>query len=287
MKFIALTFLALVAFAANSVLNRAALIDPQISPGQFTAIRLVAGAGMLMILVSLRQGGIKRLAGSGTWISAAMLLLYAVGFSYAYVSLDTGVGALILFGGVQLTMFGGVLMKGEAPGLWRWVGSGLGLSGLAILLLPGASAPSISGSALMLVAAFGWGVYSLNGQGVADPLETTAGNFLRAAPFGAALLLLPSALTASTSGIALAVASGALASGLGYAIWYSVIPRLGASLAAVLQLTVPLIALGGGMVFLGETPTLSFAIAAALILSGVGLAVFGPHLMRGGHKTSE
>lgn len=278
MRLVLLTLAALVAFAANSILTRAALADGAIGAGAFTAVRLVSGALVLGLLVAWRSGWQGLTAGNA--LSAAALWAYAVFFSFAYLSLDAGVGALILFAGVQLTMFLGALRGGERPAPARWAGSALGLAGLAVLFLPGAGLPHLGGALMMLVAAASWGIYSLRGGRERRPaLDVTAGNFLLAAPAG---LLVAAALpggAVTTVGVLLAMASGALASGLGYAIWYGVLPHLAPSLAAIAQLTVPLIALAGGILFLGEALTLSFAIAAALILGGVALAIYGPRLV--------
>ncbi|WP_112322378.1 DMT family transporter [Oceanibium sediminis] len=280
MRVFLITVLALVAFAANSVLNRAALAGAGMEPGLFTAIRLMSGALMLMAIFRLSGGrGV-----GGSWASAGALVVYAVAFSYAYQWLDAGVGALILFGSVQITMFAGGLLGGQRPGGWRWLGSGLGLAGLGVLFLPGAAAPGVAGVALMVLAGIAWGVYSLRGATSGAALRATAGNFLRSVPVGVALLL-PVGFGAETqlsaAGVALAVASGALASGLGYAVWYSALPHLDPAIAAIAQLTVPLIALVGGMIWLAEVPTPAFALAAGLILGGVVLAVFGPRLSAG------
>lgn len=271
MRLFWLTTFAMVAFAANSVLTRFALELNQIGPGAFMAIRLGSGAIMLSVLVAFRGGGMR---GQGDYVSAAALLLYAAAFSYAYVSLDAGVGALILFGGVQITMFIGAILAGERPKLLRWAGMAAGMLGLAILFAPGAAAPDLFGAALMVVSALGWGIYSLRGKSVKMPLQATAINFLIAAPFGLMIwFLFPQGEPISQQGVLLAMASGAIASGLGYAVWYSVLPKLESSFAAIVQLTVPVIALAGGIVFLGEVATLSFGISTALILGGVGLAV--------------
>ena len=262
--------LALVAFAANSVLARAALAEGAIDAAAFTAIRIASGAVVLALLLALRRQNPMR---QGTWPAALALLLYAVAFSFAYLSLDAGLGALILFGAVQITMFAGGIMKGERPRLGRWLGMGLGLVGLSVLFVPGAATPPALGAGLMLAAGFGWGIYSLMGRQARQPLAATAGNFLRAAPL--ALLLWAFAGGAATMpGIALAIISGALASGIGYAIWYHALPRLDASLAAIAQLCVPLIALLGGMIWLNEAPTPAFMLASVLILGGVALAVY-------------
>lgn len=265
---------ALVAFAANSVLTRAALALGEIEPGAFAALRMTSGAIMLVLLVVLRNGGHRNLLHHGQLGGVVALLLYMLGFSFAYLRLDTGLGALILFGGVQVTMFAGAMVGGERPQPGRWLGALLGLLGLAILVWPGDIAPDPFSAALMLLAAVGWGVYSLYGRRPGPALAKTAANFLWASPV--ALLvwgIAPGEIPASGLGITLAIASGALASGMGYAIWYAVLPRLDASLAAVIQLTVPILALLGGVVFLGEALTLRFAIAAILILGGVGIAV--------------
>ncbi len=277
MRLFCLTTLALIAFAANSVLNRAALADFGTDPAAFMGLRVIAGAITLAILAGLTAGWSSLRAGS--WVSAAALLLYAVAFSFAYLGLDAGLGALILFGGVQLTMFAGAVLLGARPRPSHWIGSAMGMAGLSVLFLPGASAPPAGAAVLMLAAAIGWGIYSLRGAGVGPALPATAGNFLRAAPL-AALIWLATGNGIDLPGAGLAVASGALASGLGYAIWYSVLPKIDASLAAIAQLTVPLIALSGGMCFLAEEPSLDFAIAAVLILSGVALAVLAPAIGR-------
>lgn len=265
----------MVAFAANSVLNRMALAGTGTGPAAFAAIRLAAGAAVLGLLV-LWQGGATRLWRSVHARNAAALALYMLGFSFAYLTLDAGIGALLLFGGVQITMFAGSLALGERIPPHRWAGAGLAFAGLALLLWPaGAGAPSVVGAALMLAAAAGWGVYSLLGRGAGDPLGITAGSFLLAlAPAVLVLALLPGRVDAAGAG--LAVVSGAVTSGLGYALWYSLLPRLAASVAAVVQLTVPVIAALGGAALLGEVPGLRFAVAAALVLGGVGFAVMAP-----------
>ena len=277
MRLILLTLLALVAFAANSVLTRSALALVQIGPGEFMAIRLVSGAVTLVALVALR-GGLGGMLRHGSVISAASLLLYAAAFSFAYLTLDAGLGALILFGGTQITMFAGALIGGEKPSIARWIGSLLGMIGLGVLFAPGATMPDVGGSVLMGVSAIGWGVYSLRGRGVSAPLQATASNFLIAAPVGILLwFMFPSETATNLNGVLLAMASGALASGVGYAIWYATLPKLDSSLAAIVQLTVPLIALAGGMVFLAESATWSFIISAVLILGGVFIAVLSPN----------
>jgi drug/metabolite transporter (DMT)-like permease len=277
MRLTLFTALTMLAFAANSVLNRLALADGAIGPAGFAAIRLGSGALALLVLVSLRGGGLKPALprGFGGVIGPVMLALYVLGFSYAYVTLEAGVGALILFGGVQITMFAGAVLGREHLPLNRWVGAGVALAGLAYLLWPaGVQAPGMVGSVLMGLAAFGWGIYSLQGRKANDPLAATAVNFALAAPFGlVALILLPDTLPIRFWGAALAVMSGVVTSAFGYALWYSVLPRLPASIAAVVQLTVPVIALGGGIALLGEGLSLRFVIACTLVLGGVAFSV--------------
>lgn len=279
MQLALLTALTMLAFAANSVLNRLALADGGIDAASFGAVRLLAGAVTLGALCILLRGGLKpggphRLAG------VVALLTYIFGFSLAYRALDAGLGALILFGTVQITMFAGALIGGERPAPLRWAGTAMALGGLGWLVWPGAAVAVPMAPALWMAAAgIGWGLYSLVGRSARDALQSTAANFLLAAPAGLALslLLAPSGLTQATpTGFGLAVLSGAVTSGLGYALWYSVLPRLAASLAAVAQLTVPAIATAGGILFLGEALTDRFLIASALILGGVALAALAP-----------
>lgn len=258
------------AFAANSLLNRAALAEGLIDPMSFALIRVMAGAAVLALLVRERPG-----TGRAQWAAAAALTAYLVGFSLAYVALDAGVGALILFGLVQVTMLSGAVAAGERPAMRRWAGAALALTGLGALMVPGVEAvPDTPAAALMAVAAVGWGLYSLAGRGARRPLAATATNFALAVPM-VGLLALPGLAhaTLSTQGVALALVSGALTSGLGYALWYKVLPALGAARAAVAQLSVPVIALVGGVVLLGESLTLSGAAASAVVLTGVALAI--------------
>lgn len=266
-----LTVTALFAFAANSLLCRAALADDAIDPGSFTAIRVLSGVVALALLVALR-GGIGGAARRASPLAGAALLTYAAFFSFAYVTLDAGIGALILFGTVQVAMLAGAVVLGEKPGAARYAGATMGLAGLAWLTLPGASAPPLFGSLLMVASGLGWAVYSLKGRGSDFPLGDTFGAFLLALPLALAVWALAGPVTLSGEGVALAVASGAIASGCGYAIWYAALPKIDASIAAVAQLTVPLIALVGGILFLGETTGPRVWGAAALILGGVGAA---------------
>jgi len=261
------------AFAANSVLVRLALATGAIGPAAFGAIRLGSGAAVLLAL-TMALSERRALFPKGSVVSSAALLLYVIGFSYAYLWLDTGTGALILFGGVQITMFAGALLAGEKLPASRWLGAGLAMLGLALLFGPKAGRPDVMGAGLMAIAALGWGVYSLRGRAVAWPLPASASTFLLAAPLAAGLwLTVPDAAHVSPPGVGLAVASGALASGLGYALWYTVLPQIKASTAAILQLAVPIIALAGGMLLLSEPLTTSFLIAAPLIIIGVLVAI--------------
>lgn len=269
-----LTTLAMIAFAANSLLCRLALRDAHIDAASFTTIRLAAGALMLWLIVRLRGGAPAR---QGSWRSALALFAYAAGFSFAYLSLPAAVGALLLFGAVQATMIGYGLWRGERLGAVQSGGLALACAGLVGLLLPGLSAPPLGGALLMLVAGAAWGVYSLRGRGSGDAAASTAGNFLRALPFAAALSLLmwrDAALDAA--GVGYAVASGALASGLGYAIWYRALPGLRAASAASVQLSVPVLATLGAAVLLDEAITLRVVLASLAVLGGIALVTRGP-----------
>lgn len=269
-RILTLTVLAMLAFAGNSLLCRAALKHTAIDAASFTAIRLLSGALMLALLVRLRGGS----ASGGNWRSALALFAYAAGFSFAYLSLPAGSGALLLFGAVQASMIAYGLWQGERLRPLQLGGFVLALAGLVGLLLPGLSAPPLAGALLMLGAGLAWGVYSLRGKSGGDPTTVTAGNFLRAVP----LALLLSGLSwqrgaLDGAGLAYAVLSGALASGVGYAIWYTVLPALKAVNAATVQLSVPVLAAMGGVVFLGEPLSLRLLLASAAILGGIALVI--------------
>lgn len=265
-----LTLIALIAFAGNSLLCRAALAHAHIDAATFTTIRLLSGAVTLWLLAGIR-GGAHR--GSGSWLSALALFIYAIGFSVSYIHLSAAAGALILFGAVQVTMIGYGLWSGERLGFLQVAGLVLTGTGLAGLLLPGLTAPPLAGALTMLVAGAAWGFYSLRGKGEGDPLQVTAGNFIRAAPMA---VILSAALWTQADvdrwGIGYAVLSGALASGVGYAIWYTAIPHLKATMAATAQLSVPIIAALGGVLFLHEPITLRLLFASAAVLGGISLA---------------
>jgi len=270
-RIMALTSLAMIAFAGNSLLCRIALKDTSIDAASFTTIRLASGAMMLWLVVRMRRG---TYTGGGNWLSAFALFAYAAGFSFSYVSLPAATGALLLFGAVQVTMIGHGLLVGERLLRLQLVGLMLAFGGLIVLLLPGLSAPPLYGSILMLGAGVAWGIYSLRGKGAGDPTKVTAGNFLRAVPIAAALsLLMLNGATLDPAGFWYAVASGALASGIGYAIWYTALPALKAANAATVQLSVPVIAALGGVVFLGEPISLRLASASVAILGGIALVI--------------
>jgi drug/metabolite transporter (DMT)-like permease len=269
------TSLAMVAFASNSLLNRLALGRESIDPVSYTAIRLISGALALWLIASLQKKPTAPIL-RGNWISAAMLFLYAIAFSFAYLSLSAGTGALILFGTVQVTMLLVALRSGERPRLLEWLGLLLALSGLVYLVIPGLQAPSPVGSTLMALAGIAWGVYSLRGRGSVSPLADTAGNFIRAVPFIIVVWLTGrDHLYLTQSGILLAILSGALASGVGYVIWYKALAGLTATRAAIVQLSVPILAGWGGVVLLAEDVSLRLVLAGVLILGGIALAIAG------------
>lgn len=271
-RLIGLTTLTMLAFSGNSLLCRMALERTSIDPASFTTIRVASGAAILWILVQLRRG--HRTGTHGNWLSALALFAYAAGFSFAYVSLTAATGALMLFVAVQATMIGHGIWMGERLRHSQNAGLVLALGGLVALLLPGISAPPLGGALLMLGAGVAWGVYSLRGKGSGDALAATAGNFVRAVPVAAALSLLAfPALTFDSSGSWYAVASGAIASGMGYAIWYTVLPSLKSAEAATVQLSVPVLAAVGGIVLLGEPVTLRLAVASIAILGGIALVI--------------
>ena len=270
-RIISLTCLAMMAFAGNSLLCRQALKFTEIDPASFTSIRLVSGALVLWLLVRMRQ---SLPVGKGNWASALALFAYAAGFSFSYVSLSAGTGALLLFGAVQVTMIGHGLWVGERLRALQTLGVLVAFGGLVGLMLPGLSAPPLLGASLMIGAGIAWGVYSLRGKGAGDPTRVTAGNFMRAVPITIVLSVFTlNFATFDTAGVYLAIASGALASGLGYAIWYTVLPALKNTSAASVQLSVPVITAIGGVVFLSEPLTLRLVFASVAILGGIALVI--------------
>jgi drug/metabolite transporter (DMT)-like permease len=271
-----LTAGAIVAFAANSVLCRIALRPGLIDPVSFLSIRLVSGAAILLLATRLtaRSTPGPRATRGGSWLAAGVLMLYGVPFSFAYNGLGAAMGALILFGCVQLTMLVAALRAGERPSPLQWLGLGLALGGLVYLVLPGIAAPPLASAALMAVAGVGWGFYSLLGRGARDPLAQTTGAFVRCVPLTLALsLLLASRAHARWEGVALAVASGAGASGLGYVVWYAALRGLTTTRAAVVQLSVPIVAALGGVLFLAERISGRLLLASVLVLGGIALTI--------------
>ena len=272
---ILLTAFALIAFAFNSILCRMALRGGEADAIGFTFIRLVAGA-LTLIAISYFFGKGTKTSERGNWISAFFLFAYAVCFSLAYLALSAGTGALILFGSVQLTMILIALFRGERPGVVEWLGLGIALGGLVYLVFPGLASPPLHSSLLMAAAGAAWGIYTLRGKGGGDPLAQTTGNFLWSVPM-IAVAGIPffSQIHLSGRGIVIAIVSGGIASGLGYTVWYAALKFHTSTRAAVLQLAVPLIAAAGGVLLLSETATTRLWIAAALILGGIGLTIFG------------
>ena len=270
-RIIVLTSLAMLAFAGNSLLCRIALKQTGIDAASFTTIRLISGALMLGLLVRLNR---RASAGGGNWPSALALFVYAAGFSFAYVRLSAATGALLLFAAVQATMITYGVWKGERLLRLQLLGFVLALGGLVGLMLPGLAAPPLGSALLMLGAGAAWGIYSLRGKGAGDPTAVTAGNFLRSVPIAAALsLLMLNHVSLDRAGIAYAVLSGALASGIGYAIWYRVLPAMKATHAATVQLSVPVIAALGGVVMLAESISVRMVLASLAILGGIALVI--------------
>ncbi len=268
----ALTALAMAAFAANSILCRTALARAGVDPASFTIVRIASGAVALWaIAAALRRG--QRVGGS--WRGGLALFVYAAAFSFAYVSLPAGVGALLLFGAVQATMILAGIIRGERPSLLQTVGLLIALVGLAALVAPGVSAPPLAGSTLMLTAGVAWGAYSILGRGGGDPLLATTGNFLRATPMAIVLVPLVFGAASFHAGLIYAVLSGAVASGMGYAIWYAALPGLSAAKGASVQLSVPVIAALAGAAFLAEPVTLRLALASIAVLGGIAIVLFG------------
>jgi drug/metabolite transporter (DMT)-like permease len=271
-----LTLLAMFAFASNSLLCRLALKNTSIDAASFTFIRIFSGAVALWLIVRLRIRA-HRAPLQGNWPSALALFAYAAAFSFAYINLSAATGALLLFGAVQATMILWGLRNGEPLRARQLFGLLLALAGLIALLLPGLSAPPLGSAILMLAAGVAWGIYSLRGRGTSDAISATAGNFLRAVPFPAVLFLaLLARMHLDSPGIVYAILSGAIASGVGYVIWYTALPGLKAASAATVQLSVPVLAAAGGILLLGEPPTLRFLLASIAVLGGIALVVMSP-----------
>lgn len=283
-----LTALAMFAFAANSLLARLALAGPAIDASSYTVIRLVSGAVALGLLLGWRRGpGIKRDL-PGNWVSALALFVYAIAFSLAYLRLGAAVGALILFAAVQCTMISWGTWRRDRPNARELAGLAIAFGAFAYLVSPGIDMPDLPGSALMAVSGIAWGVYSLRGRGATDPLGDTAGNFIRSVAFCiplAGIVLLDHQISAR--GVALALASGAVASGLGYVVWYGALPRLTATQGAIVQLTVPVIAAFAAVALLSESVTARLVLSTAFVLGGVALAILSRKPVRRGTPPGE
>ncbi|PCI58418.1 MAG: EamA family transporter [Gammaproteobacteria bacterium] len=273
--------MALIAFAANSVLCRLALGNGIIDASSFTGIRLLSGAVALFVILSIKggiKGSNKGSSSKGSWTASFTLFLYAITFSYAYLSLDTGTGALILFGSVQITMIMLSLISGTRLHLIEWSGVIIAFTGFIYLILPNITTPSINGFILMTVSGISWGIYTLKGRGSKNPLMDTTYNFLRTIPFVALLAVFTMQnMNYSSEGIVLALISGAITSGVGYTIWYIVLGSLSSTQAAVIQLSVPVIAAIGGVIFVSEVITVRLIISTCIVLSGILMVVLGKY----------
>jgi drug/metabolite transporter (DMT)-like permease len=273
LRIILLTSLAMLAFAGNSLLCRIALKETGIDAASFTTIRILSG-GLALLFIAGMQGTVRRMAGD--WLTAFGLFVYAACFSFAYVSLSAGTGALLLFGAVQASMLGYGLWRGERLVIRRVVGLLCAFAGIVGLMLPGLTAPPLLGAALMIISGFAWGFFSIRGKGTGDPVLVITGSFVRAAPFAILLsIVMFSSASLNPAGIGFAVLSGALTSGVGYILWYTVLRGLTMTGAATVQLTVPMIAAAGGVVLLGEPVSLRLVLASIAIIGGVAFALTG------------
>ncbi|WP_354682525.1 DMT family transporter [Cupriavidus necator] len=280
-----LTILAMLAFAGNSLLCRLALKGTTIDAASFTLARVAAAAAVLWLIVlarrQMQRAGHRESSLQGNWISALALFCYAAAFSFAYERLSAGTGALLLFAAVQATMTGYGLYAGEPLRAQQWVGLAMALTGLVWLLLPSLQTPPLASSLLMIAAGIAWGVYSLRGKRAADPVSTTAGNFVRAVPMALALgAVIQAQRSLDGAGLLYALLSGAITSGLGYVIWYTVVPQLRSATAATVQLSVPVITAVGGILLLGEALSLRLALSAAAVLGGIALVIAGKRAER-------
>jgi drug/metabolite transporter (DMT)-like permease len=288
MKTALLTTLSLLAFAGNSILCRWALAENEIDAASFTNVRLVSGALVLWLLLTLvnsrraqNSSNNPKARATGSWLGAVCLFTYAAGFSFAYLTLDTGTGALILFSAVQVTMVVVGIASGNRPSLLEYLGLLVAMAGLVVLVFPGLQAPPVMGLALMIIAGLAWAGYTLLGRSSVNPLADTAYNFIRTLPMVALLFFVAiDQAFYSARGLVLAVASGALASGLGYSIWYLALANLTTLRAAVVQLSVPLIAAVGGIVFVAETPSIRLLVAGILIVGGMLMVITTGHIRR-------
>ncbi len=275
MRIFILTAFALMFFAANSVLNRAALAGELIGPASFVAIRLGSGAVALVFILWF-QGILKKPPSLKPRLDAVFgLILYAIGFSFAYMVLDAGFGALVLFGTVQITMFLGAIIRGNKPVFVQWIGAAIGMAGLAYAVNPETAGIDPVGALIMVSAGIGWGLYSLAGQKVSNALVSTTVSFVCATPIAVIAWIIVGSEIVTAEGVMLAVTSGVVTSGFGYVVWYTALPHLQTSVAAIVQLAVPLIAMLGGILFLNEVWTLDFTISASLVLGGIALSLLG------------
>jgi drug/metabolite transporter (DMT)-like permease len=266
-----LTALAMIAFASNSILCRLALRQTSIDPATFTVVRILSGAIALWLVMQMRR---EKSGKAGNWLSAFALFAYAAAFSFAYLQLSAGTGALLLFGAVQATMISWGLRKGEHLDAIQVVGVIVAITGLIVLLVPGISAPPLFDSVIMLIAGIAWGIYSLRGRVETHPVGATAGNFLRAVPFAVVLIVVGRPwIKLDALGVFYATLSGAITSGLGYVIWYRALPGLKAASAATVQLSVPVLAATGGIILLGERISLRYVLASLAVLGGIALVV--------------
>lgn len=274
MKLFLAVALTMTAFAANSVLNRIGVANYDMSPMSFAAIRVAAGAAMLWVLIALRKTPAPVIVSPKRLAGAVALATYMIGFSWAYQNLDAGVGALILFGALQVVIFGWAIIEKQTVSAQRWLGMFIALGGLCVLLWPSEIRPMPAASIIaMISAAVGWGAYTLLGRREADPLGATASNFLLCVPLVAIGFI--SRDPVAPMGIVTAIAAGAITSGLGYALWYRVLPSLQTTIAGIAQLSVPVIAVAFGVVFLGETVSLRMTIAGVLVLGGIAVSLYG------------
>jgi drug/metabolite transporter (DMT)-like permease len=275
MKTILFTGLALIAFAANSVLCRLALGEGVIDASSFTIIRLLSGAIVLLIIIGISKNKSDS-STKGSWSASIMLFLYAITFSFGYITLDTATGALILFGSVQITMILLSVLSGNRLHISEWFGMATAFSGFVYLILPGATAPSATGFFLMTVSGIAWGIYTLKGRISMNPLMDTGYNFLRTIPFVIILVMITiKSAHFSLEGILLGVLSGGIASGIGYTLWYIALSGLSVTQAAVLQLLVPVIAAVGGIIFVSESLTIHLIISSIMVLGGILMVVLG------------
>ena len=275
MQLFLLVALTMTAFASNSILNRVGIANYGMDPMDFAAIRVIAGAVMLWVLVLGRNADrptvlvLKRIAGAVT------LAIYMIGFSWAYISLDAGLGALILFGVLQIVIFGWAVWERQSIPVQRWIGAGISLAGLCVLLWPtGQAAVPIVGALSMIAAAIGWAAYTLLGRAEADALGATAGNFLLCVPLTGLAMIVAGGGAFSVMGVLTAIVAGAITSGLGYALWYRVLPSLQTTVAGVAQLSVPVIAVTAGVILLGEPLSIRLLVAGGLVLGGIALSLF-------------